>query len=202
MVTRSQSPLVEMPLFPLASVLFPGGRLQLRIFEPRYLDLVRECTRYGTGFGVCLILQGPEVGGPAVPAAIGTIARISDFHRDDDGLLGIVAEGGSRFHVARSRARSDGLLRGDVEVWPDEPEQPVPVEFALLQTILERLIETMAPQWRDAPRSAYDDASWLGFRLAELLPLDAGEQQRMLELDDPVQRLAELRDILPRFQKP
>ncbi|MBT2144471.1 MULTISPECIES: LON peptidase substrate-binding domain-containing protein [unclassified Rhodanobacter] len=202
MVAQSQSPLVEMPLFPLASVLFPGGQLQLRIFEPRYLDLVRECTRHGTGFGVCLILQGQEVGEPAVPAAIGTIARISDFHRDDDGLLGIVAEGGARFRVARSRVRSDGLLRGDVEVWPDEPELQVPVEFALLQTILERLIETMAPHWRDAPRSAYDDASWLGFRLAELLPLDAGEQQRMLELNDPVQRLAELRDILPRFQKP
>ena len=202
MVAQSQSPLVEMPLFPLASVLFPGGQLQLRIFEPRYLDLVRECTRHGTGFGVCLILQGQEVGEPAVPAAIGTIARISDFHRDDDGLLGIVAEGGARFRVARSRVRSDGLLRGDVEVWPDEPEQQVPVEFALLQTILERLVETMAPHWRDAPRSAYDDASWLGFRLAELLPLDVGEQQRMLELNDPVQRLAELRDILPRFQKP
>jgi Lon protease-like protein len=202
MVAQSQSPLVEMPLFPLASVLFPGGQLQLRIFEPRYLDLVRECTRHGTGFGVCLILQGQEVGEPAVPAAIGTIARISDFHRDDDGLLGIVAEGGARFRVARSRVRSDGLLRGDVEVWPGEPELQVPVEFALLQTILERLIETMAPHWRDAPRSAYDDASWLGFRLAELLPLDAGEQQRMLELNDPVQRLAELRDILPRFQKP
>jgi Lon protease-like protein len=202
MVAQSQSPLVEMPLFPLASVLFPGGQLQLRIFEPRYLDLVRECTRHGTGFGVCLILQGQEVGEPAVPAAIGTIARISDFHRDDDGLLGIVAEGGARFRVARSRVRSDGLLCGDVEVWPDEPELQVPVEFALLQTILERLIETMAPHWRDAPRSAYDDASWLGFRLAELLPLDVGEQQRMLELNDPVQRLAELRDILPRFQKP
>lgn len=202
MVAQSQSPLVEMPLFPLASVLFPGGQLQLRIFEPRYFDLVRECTRHGTGFGVCLILQGQEVGAPAVPAAIGTIARISDFHRDDDGLLGIVAEGGGRFRVARSRVCSDGLLRGDVEVWPDEPELQVPVEFALLQTILERLIETMAPHWRDAPRSAYDDASWLGFRLAELLPLDVGEQQRMLELNDPVQRLAELRDILPRFQKP
>lgn len=202
MVAQSQSPLIEMPLFPLASVLFPGGQLQLRIFEPRYLDLVRECTRHGTGFGVCLILQGQEVGESAVPAAIGTVARISDFHRDDDGLLGIVAEGGSRFRVARSRVRSDGLLRGDVEVWPDEPEQPVPVEFALLQTILERLIETMAPHWRHAQRSAYDDASWLGFRLAELLPLDTGEQQRMLELSDPLQRLAELRDILPRFQKP
>lgn len=198
----AQSPLVDIPLFPLASVLFPGGKLQLRIFEPRYLDLVRECSRHGTGFGVCLILEGQEAGEPAIPAAIGTIARISDFHRGEDGLLGIVAEGGSRFRVARSRVRSDGLLRGDVEVWPADPEEAVPVEFALLQSILERLIETMAPQWRLAPRSAYDDASWLGFRLAELLPLDASEQQHMLELNDPVQRLAELRDILPRFQKP
>ncbi|MFC5580513.1 LON peptidase substrate-binding domain-containing protein [Rhodanobacter terrae] len=198
----AQSPLIEMPLFPLASVLFPGGKLQLRIFEPRYLDLVRECSRQGTGFGVCLILAGQEAGEPAIPAAIGTIARISDFHRGEDGLLGIVAEGGSRFRVVRSRVRSDGLLRGDVEVWPAEPEEVVPVEFALLQSILERLIETMAPQWRLASRSAYDDASWVGFRLAELLPLDVSEQQRLLELTDPVQRLTELRDILPRFQKP
>ena len=197
-----QSPLVEMPLFPLGAVLFPGGQLQLRIFEPRYLDLVRECTRHDTGFGVCLILDGQEVGDPAVPTAIGTMAHISDFHRDDDGLLGIVALGGSRFRVARSRVRSDGLLRVDVELWPDEPEQRVPVEFALLQSILERLIETMAPQWRHVPRSHYDDARWLGFRLAELLPLDVAEQQHMLELTDPLQRLAELRDILPRFQKP
>ena len=196
------SPLIEMPLFPLATVLFPGGQLQLRIFEPRYLDLVRECTRHDTGFGVCLLLDGREAGMPAVPTAIGTIARISDFHRDEDGLLGIVAEGGSRFRVERSRARSDGLLRGEVEIWPAEQELPVPVEFALLQSILERLIETMAPHWRLAPRSAYDDASWVGFRLAELLPLDPVEQQRMLELNDPLLRLAELRDILPRFQKP
>ena len=198
----SPSPLIELPLFPLSSVLFPGGKLQLRIFEPRYLDLVRECTRYGTGFGVCLILDGEEAGEPSKPAAVGTLARINDFHTGDDGLLGIVAAGGTRFRVARSRVRSDGLLRGDVETWPDEPEQTVPVEFALLQSILERLIETMAPHWRDAPRSAYDDASWVGFRLAELLPLEFGEQQRMLELTDPLQRLAELRDILPRFQKP
>lgn len=198
----AQSPLIEIPLFPLASVLFPGGQLQLRIFEPRYLDLVRECTRHDTGFGVCLILEGHEAGTPAIPAAIGTIARISDFHRGEDGLLGIVAEGGSRFRVARSRVRADGLLRGDVELWPAEPELLVPVEFALLQSILERLIETMAPHWRHAPRSAYDDASWLGLRLAELLPLDAHEQQHMLELNDPILRLEELRDILPRFQKP
>ena len=196
------SPLVELPLFPLASVVFPGGQLQLRIFEPRYIDLVRECTRHGTGFGVSLILEGEETGLPALPAAVGTIARITDFRSDEDGLLGIVAEGGPRFRVARSRVRGNGLLRGEVEIWPAEPEHAVPVEFALLQNILERLIQTMAPHWRHAPRGAYDDASWLGFRLAELLPLSCAEQQHMLEMNDPLQRLAELRDILPRFQKP
>jgi hypothetical protein len=88
-----------------------------------------------------------------------------------------------------------------VEPWLDEETQQVPVEFALLQTILERLIETIGPQWRNAERSLYDDASWLGFRLAELLPLAGEEQQQLLEMVDPLQRLAAVRDILPRFQK-
>lgn len=197
-----QTSLIELPLFPLATVLYPGAPMQLRIFEPRYLDMVRECTRSGTGFGVCLILDGYEVGEAALPAAVGTVARITDFHTTAEGLLGIVAQGGMRFRVERTRLRSDGLLRGDVQPWPPEPTLEVPAEFGLLQTILERLVETMGPHWSDAPRSSYDDASWVGFRLAELLPLANPERQRMLELTDPLERLAELRDILPRFQKP
>ena len=197
----AQLPFLEVPLFPLSTVLYPGGQLQLRIFEPRYLDLVRECTRTGSAFGVCLILEGNEVGAPAQPAAVGTLAHIVDFNHREDGLLGIATEGGSRFRVLRTRVRSDGLLRGDVQLWPEEASQQVPVEFALLQTLLERLIETMGPQWRLAPRSSYDDAGWLGFRLAELLPLAREEQQQLLEMTDPVQRLGVLRDILPRFQK-
>jgi Lon protease-like protein len=196
-----QLPLIELPLFPLKTVLYPGAQLQLRIFEPRYLAMVRDCARNGSGFGVCMILDGHEVGGPALPAAVGTVATITDFDSTAEGLLGIAAKGGSRFRVQRTRVRADGLMRGDVELWPDEPEQSVPVEFALMQSIAERLVETMGPDWRDAPRSAYDDAVWLGFRLAELLPLAGPERQRMLELTDPLQRLAELRDILPRFQR-
>jgi len=192
---------VELPLFPLASVLFPGGRAALRVFEPRYLDLVRECARGDRPFGVCLILAGQETGDPALPAAVGTLAYIRDFHRDEGGLLVIEVEGGARFQVLRTRTRHDGLIRGEAALWPDEAGCEVPVEFALLQGILERMIELMAPHWRHAPRSCYDDASWLGLRLAELLPLDPPEQQRMLELTDPVERLASLRDILPRFQK-
>jgi uncharacterized protein len=197
----AQLPFVEIPLFPLNTVLYPGGQLQLRIFERRYLDLVRECTRTGSAFGVCLILEGHEVGVPARPAAVGTLARIIDFNHRSDGLLGIGAEGGERFRVLRTRVRSDGLLRGEVELWPEEVAQQVPVEFTLLQTILERLIETMGPQWRHAPKASYEDAGWLSFRLAELLPLAGDEQQHLLEMTSPIQRLATLRDILPRFQK-
>lgn len=197
----AKSPYLDLPLFPLGTVLYPGGQLPLRIFERRYLDMIRECARTGSSFGVCLILDGQEAGAPALPAAIGTLARIVDFHNREDGLLGILAEGDERFRVVRTRVRSDGLVRGDVESWPAEPTHNVPVEFALLQVILERLIENMAPQWRHAPRDLYDDASWLGFRLSELLPLQVDEQQRLLEITDPIQRLADLRDILPRFQR-
>ena len=127
---------VEIPLFPLSTVLFPGGPLQLRIFEPRYLAMVRECARSDSAFGVCLILSGREAGMPAEPAAVGTLARISDFYTLPDGLLGIGAVGGARFRALRTRVREDGLLLGTIELWDDEPAIAVPPEFGLLATIL------------------------------------------------------------------
>ncbi|HVB83848.1 MAG TPA: LON peptidase substrate-binding domain-containing protein [Rhodanobacteraceae bacterium] len=193
---------VEIPLFPLSTVLFPGGPLQLRIFEPRYLAMVRECARSDSAFGVCLILSGREAGLPAEPAAVGTLARISDFYTLPDGLLGIGAVGGARFRALRTRVREDGLLLGTIELWADEPAIAVPPEFGLLATILERLTEQLEPAWRDAPRANYDDAVWVGFRLAELLPLGDGERQQLLELTDPVARLGQLTVWLPRFQRP
>jgi len=193
---------VEIPLFPLSTVLFPGGPLQLRIFEPRYLAMVRECARSDSAFGVCLILSGREAGLPAEPAAVGTLARISDFYTLPDGLLGIGAVGEARFRALRTRVREDGLLLGTIELWDDEPAIAVPPEFGLLATILERLTEQLEPAWRDAPRANYDDAVWVGFRLAELLPLGDGERQQLLELTDPVARLGQLTVWLPRFQRP
>lgn len=191
----------DIPLFPLGTVLFPGGPLGLRIFEQRYLQMVRDCTRDQSCFGICLILKGSEAGAPAVPAAVGTLARVTDFYSQPDGLLGISVEGGARFRVLRTRVRDNGLVRGDVRYWPDEPVLPVPPEFGLLADILERLVEQAGGWWRDAPRERYDDASWVGFRLAEFLPLKPVERQHLLELTDPLERLRVLRDALPRFQK-
>jgi uncharacterized protein len=192
----------EIPLFPLNAVLFPGGVLGLRIFELRYLDMVRECARGGGMFGVCLIMEGHEAGAPALPAAVGTLAHIIDFDTLPDGLLGISVIGEARFRVVKSRVRDNGLVIREVRRWPDEPVVPVPVEFALLPTILERMVEQAGLSWRNGPRERYDDASWVGFRLAELLPLGDAERQRLLELTDPLERLAALRDAVPRFQKP
>lgn len=200
-MARASLSLSDIPLFPLATVLFPGGPLELRIFEPRYLDLVRECTRTDTRFGVCLILGGSETGAPAVPAAVGTLARITDFFTSAEGILGICAEGGERFRVEQARVRDDGQLRGDVACWPAGPVLPVPPEFGLLVTILRRLVEQMAPPWKSADERCYDDAGWIGFRMAELLPLDNSERQQLLEIDDSLERLAWLRDALPRFQR-
>jgi Lon protease-like protein len=192
----------EIPLFPLNAVLFPGSTLGLRIFEARYLDMVRECARSGRGFGVCLIMQGQEAGEPALPAAVGTLASIVDFDTLPDGLLGISVTGGARFRVQRSRIRGNGLVIGEVRGWPDEPVVPVPLEFSLLPAILERLAEQSGLSWRNGPRERYDDASWVGFRLAELLPLGDAERQHLLDVTDPVERLTALRDAMPRFQKP
>ena len=189
------------PLFPLNAVLFPGGPLVLRIFEQRYLDLVRDCSRAGSGFGVCLILQGREAGEPAVPAAVGTLAHITDFYTLPDGLLGIQAEGAERFQVTTTRVRDNGLVHGEVRFWPDEPSVAVPPEHSLLATILERLIEKAGGPFAKAGRSCYDNASWVGFRLAELLPLDLPERQQLLQMTDPLQRLARLMHYVPRFQR-
>ena len=194
-------PLTDIPLFPLNSVLFPGGALSLRIFERRYLDLVRDCARHGAGFGVCLILHGQEAGEPAVPAAVGTLARIVDFCTLPDGLLGISAEGGERFHVDSSRVRDNGLAHGAVRFWPNEPVIPLPPEFVLLSAILERLLEQPGNAFAKADRALFDNASWVGFRLAEALPLENRERQHLLQMTDPLERLAQLMHYLPRFQR-
>ena len=190
----------DIPLFPLSSTLFPGGRLRLRIFDGA-ISTVRDCARNGSGFGVCLILQGREAGEPAVPAAIGTLARITDFHTLPDGLLGIHADGEARFHAESTRVRDNGLIHGEVRFIPAEETVPVPPEYGLLATILERLLERIGGDYAKVDRRQYDDASWVGFRLAEALPLEAHERQHLLQITDPVERLDRLMHYLPRFQR-
>lgn len=179
-------------LFPLHTVLLPGAALGLRVFEARYLDLVRDCGRSDRGFGVCMILKGEEVGAPAAAAAFGTEARIEDFGQDEDGLLTLRVRGARRFHVERARVRDNGLQVADIR-WceADEPE-PVRPEHGLLPVLLERIIEKTGGEFAHADHALFDDAAWIGWRLAELLPLHDSQRQELLQLDDPHARLQRL----------
>lgn len=192
---------VDVPLFPLGTVLFPGGRLALRIFEPRYLALVRDCSRNGQPFGVLLIARGSEAGLPAEPHAIGCLARIVDFSNLPDGLLGIQCLGERRFKLKDRRLREDGLALGTIAHLPEDPSIEVPAEHGLLATVLRRAGEQVDGLLPGARHADFDDSAWVGWRLAEILPLEPGERQVLLEMDDPVERLAQIADWLPRFQR-
>jgi Lon protease-like protein len=192
----------EIPLFPLNTVLFPEGPLPLRIFEARYIDLVRRCLRENTGFGVVLIREGEEAGtGPTATSDVGTYARIVDFSGQPDGLLGIEARGERRFRiVARSRAR-DGLNFAEVEWLPDEVHAALPEEFAELGPALDYVLGQVGDPYESLARRL-DDAGWVAGRLAEILPLPAAHKQQCLELDDPIERLRYLRPLFEISTEP
>ncbi|QCU72418.1 ATP-dependent protease [Luteimonas yindakuii] len=185
--------IAPLPLFPLTSVLLPGAATALRIFEPRYLDLVRDCGRNGSGFGVCLILEGSETGAPALPAAVGTLAVIEDFDRGADGLLVLRVRGERRFRVRHTRVRDNGLVVADV-TWlaDDETVRPRP-EHMLLAELLRRMLEhAVGDSVVRIPEHRFEDAAWVGWRLAELLPLAEPERQALLQEDDIHARLQQL----------
>jgi Lon protease-like protein len=176
------------PLFPLHTVLFPGGSLPLRIFEPRYIDLVSECLRENKGFGVCLIKSGNEVGQAAEPERIGTYAWIRDSQRTPDGLLGITIQGQRRFQILSIRIQKNNLLRGDISWLAQEPAVAVPARYRMLQDLL----RSISGQQGIAVALEMDDAAMLGYRLAEILPADRELRQRLLEISDPMERLETL----------
>lgn len=174
-------------LFPLNIVLFPGGPLPLRIFETRYVDMVRRCMRGTQIFGVALIREGNEVG-PAETFEVGTLAKIVDFHQLSDGLLGLSCVGERRFRI-RSRSRqSDGLNLAEVDWLAPEPEVAVPARHARLPELLKSVLPELGEVYTGIEMRLHD-AAWVGHRLAEILPIPLTDKQKCLELDDPVQRL-------------
>lgn len=179
------------PLFPLRTVLFPGGPLPLRIFETRYTDMVRRCMREQSPFGVLLIQDGDEAGDVASTAAVGCTARIVDFELMPDNLLGISCIGERKFRVERVWRAPDGLNLGEATWLPEEPALVVPGGFARLTDLVRRAIGELETHYRFVERK-YDDASWVGSRLAELIPIDPNDKQALLEIEDPIKRLEAL----------
>jgi Lon protease-like protein len=177
----------EIPIFPLQTVLYPGGPLSLRIFETRYLDMVSRCLKEGQGFGVCLIREGSETG-PARVHMTGTLACIRDWSSGQDGLLNILARGERRFRIQNQRIQADGLNMAGVEWLPDEPPVPLPEARQELAEILRQIILQVGGPYAGGD-AAYGDSGWVGCRLAELLPLSLTQRQYLLELSDPLKRL-------------
>jgi Lon protease-like protein len=184
----------EVPLFPLSTVLFPGGPLPLRIFEPRYLDMISTCLRNDHGFGVVLIRQGKEVG-PALTHEVGTMADIVDWYQGSDGLLGVTARGRGRFRIVSVREQPDGLKMGHIQPIGPEPSCELPKQFAPMARVLSEIIDELGSHYQDLDKY-YDDASWVGYRFAEILPVPATERQTYLEMDDAERRLELLRPFL------
>jgi Lon protease-like protein len=182
-------------LFPLNIVLFPGGPLPLRIFETRYVDMVRRCMREGTNFGVVLIREGREVG-PAETFDVGTLADIVDFHQLSDGLLGLSCVGRQRFRI-RSRSRqADGLNLAEIDPLQPESALPVPARHSRLAELLKNVLPQLGEVYEGIEMRP-DDAAWVGYRLAEILPIPLADKQRVLELDDPIERLDVLSPLAP-----
>lgn len=187
--------MVQLPLFPLHTVLFPGGPLPLRIFEPRYLEMVSRCLKTDCGFGVCLISSGSEVGGAAQTYSVGTVARIADWHRRHDGLLGVTAIGERRFRISSVAVEANQLAVAEVELLPDEAAVELPDPYLGLAQLLGELLDKAGHHYAAVPQR-FADASWVGFRLTELLPVSMSRKQQLLELTDPLERLQQLYRLL------
>lgn len=185
---------MKVPLFPLRTVLYPGGPLPLRIFEARYLDMISDCLKQERPFGVLLIRSGSE-SGPATTYEIGTLARITDWYQGSDGLLGVTAIGEERFRLLDHVRQPDGLNVGDIEALPERERQPLPDEFRSLAGILAGVLDDLGRLY-EALERRYDDADWVGYRFAEILPISPEEKQHCLELEDPLERLNIVRKVL------
>jgi uncharacterized protein len=189
--------LVDLPLFPLNTVLFPGGLLPLRIFEQRYVAMMKTCLKENSPFGVCLIREGREVGGGATPAEVGCLAEIRDWEMPQLGLFSVVARGVGRFRIRERQVRSDGLALARVERLVDESDSAVPEELGGCVEVLKAALARVGPQAVDgAPR--FDSSLWVSGRLAEILPLPLAEKQALLELDAGAERLARVLELLSR----
>jgi Lon protease-like protein len=183
-------------------VLFPDGPLPLRIFETRYVDMVKYCMREQSPFGVVLIRAGSEVGTGSVgeTSAVGTTARIVDFDPLPDGLLGITCLGERKFSVSKHWQQEDGLHLADVVFVDPEEALDLPLEYDHLGELLRKVLPELGELYANVPKY-FSNASWVGCRLAEILPIALSEKQYCLELDDPIARLARLSPLIRKTEE-
>lgn len=190
----------DIALFPLNGVLLPGGLLPLRIFEPRYVDLIGRCLRSSEAFGVVLILRGHETESQVSTAQVGTSAHIIDFQSLTDGLLGVLCRGGRRFRIRERSQQADGLNRAQVDWLPGDEPAPVQPHFQPVVEVLRQALASLVNS-RRLMEPHYEDAGWVSHRIAEMLPLEPPLLQRLLELPDPNARLRLLAPLMEGVQQ-
>lgn len=214
---RTQEPEQTIPVFPLGTVLFPDGVLPLRIFEARYMDMVRDCLKNNTVFGVCLITEGAETGNPAAHEPIGCTARIDQWDMQQLGLLNIRTIGVQRFEILNAQVRADGLKVASVQFLAPDADTPIPDELGACVTLLERVVDDLVNGDSNAGDSnagdsntsnsnsmqqmiqtpcQFESASWVSNRLCELLPFAPQTKHELMLLDDPLARLNFIHEFL------
>ena len=186
---------ITIPLFPLETVLFPGGALPLRIFEPRYLDMISQCMKSESGIGVVLIQDGREVGVAAKTYDIGTMSNISYWHKRSDGMLGITLTGEQRFRIHSAETQANQLILAEVELLPNIEKPEAEYSEEGLIKLLKQIISQLEPPFTTMTKY-YEDLEWVSSRLIELLPLPLKNKQEMLCLDDVNERMTVLKPLL------
>jgi hypothetical protein len=190
----------SLPLFPLQAVLFPRGRMSLKIFEQRYLELMKDCLGSNKPFGICAIREGQEVGEPATPFEVGTQARIIQWDMPEPGIFHVVVEGEERYIARKWRPQHNGLIVADVDSFTAEEPVAVTDDLRLAVDVLKQIMVDIGEK-HFGPERHFDDAVWVGFRLSESLPFTLGIRQNLLEMNDSITRLRILNEFLRRQGK-
>ena len=190
---------VVIPLFPLKTVLFPGGVLPLRVFEPRYLDMISSCLKAESGIGVVLISNGSEIGRAAETHEVGTLSLIDYWHKRKDGLLGVTLAGQQRFKILSHKVQSNQLIVAEVTLLPHVDPLALPGDARHLVDILQQILSQLSAPYSRL-HTDYEDANWVGSRLAELLPISLADKQRILLIDDANTRLEMINKLLHKLE--
>lgn len=193
-IKNNQAVIIKaLPIFPLKSVLFPDGALSLKVFESRYLDMLAQCERNDTGFGICLISDGSEVGPAPEIFSFGTLVRITYWEHRKDGLLGVSVKGQKKFKVIKKYIYDNELVVADVELLDMEAELLLPEQYQAMVEILKKIFSSLQHPYITLPKK-YEDSCWVGSRLSELLPISTLKKQQLLELSEPMGRLSMVYD--------
>ena len=190
----------SVPLFPLKSIVLPGGIFPLRIFERRYIDMVKSCIKDDAGF--CIVLVRNDTKDKYIDDIYnyGCYVKITDWNQLEDGLLGITVEGQSKVHILNSKLNKNNLLCGNIEKISDEREYMIPQKYLILSKFYKKIYPGIK-NFISYKNERYSDASWVGFRLTECLPLDSNTKNKLIAINNGIERLERLYDITNKVFK-